>query len=369
MSTRKKTTILVATLLLTLVVFASSSTAQSCIQGDKSVFPEVAQVGDVVTYDICLNNCGDTMLMDIVIEDPQLGLSEYIPILLPGEEWCVSIDYEIQSDDPDPLVNDTSVAGYDETGGFFVFILSATVDLIHPCIDVEKSVFPEVAQVGDIVEYEICVYNCGDTTLMGDILDLTFDFVFLPFELVPGEVWCEYFEYEIQPGDPDPFVNDVLVLGGDEFGNPVEDFDEALVDLVESGTFAIDIKPGSCPNPFNGKSQGSVPVAILGSAAFDVSEVDLDSLLLEGVPIVPKNVSIEDVSAPVGDSADCYDCFDEGIDQTDGYLDLVVKFYTQDLAAAIGPAPRDACVELTLTGLTLSGEPFEASDSMVIKTK
>jgi hypothetical protein len=131
----------------------------------------------------------------------------------------------------------------------------------------------------------------------------------------------------------------------------------------------IDIKPGSCPNPFNGKSQGSVPVAILGSAAFDVTEVDLDSLRLEGVPIVPKNVWIEDVSAPVGDPADCYDCFDEEIDYLDGYDDLVVKFYTQDLAAVIGPAPRDECVLLTLTGSTLSGEEFEASDSMVIKTK
>jgi hypothetical protein len=133
--------------------------------------------------------------------------------------------------------------------------------------------------------------------------------------------------------------------------------------------FRIDIKPGSCPNPFNGKSQGSVPVAILGNAAFDVTEVDLDSLRLEGVPIIPKHVGLEDVSAPVGDPEDCYNCFDEQVDSVDGYLDLVLKFDTQELAAAIGPAPRDACVVLTLTGLTLSGEPFEASDSMVIKTK
>jgi hypothetical protein len=151
-----------------------------------------------------------------------------------------------------------------------------------------------------------------------------------------------------------------IELTGEFFAADDLQFDEVL---------DIDIKPGSCPNPFNGKSKGSVPVAILGSATFDVTTIDLDSLRLEGVPIVPKNVSIEDVSAPVGDPADCYDCFDEGIDQTDGYPDLVVKFYTQDLAAAIGPAPRDACVELTLTGLTLSGEPLEASDSMVIKTK
>jgi hypothetical protein len=153
------------------------------------------------------------------------------------------------------------------------------------------------------------------------------------------------------------------------------DFGRYIIDNFE-GTFgsterlfAIDIKPGSCPNPFNGKSQGSVPVAILGNAVFDVTTVDLDTVRLAGVPIIPKHVGLEDVSAPVGDPEDCYNCFDEQVDSVDGYLDLVVKFDTQELAAAIGPAPRDACVVLTLTGLTLSGEPFEASDSMVIKTK
>lgn len=146
----------------------------------------------------------------------------------------------------------------------------------------------------------------------------------------------------------------------------------------------IDIKPGSCPNPFNGKSQGSVPVAIVGHAGFDVSLVDLDSLLLAGVPIVPENVLIADVTQPGDyDPADCYDCFNEddyltldtdgdGVPDTyegDGYLDLVVKFDTQALAAAIGPAAREECIELELVGLTLGGLDISASDSMVIKTK
>ena len=37
----------------------------------------------------------------------------------------------------------------------------------------------------------------------------------------------------------------------------------------------VDIKPGSYPNAINLKSNGSVPVALLGSADFDVSSVDL----------------------------------------------------------------------------------------------
>ena len=41
---------------------------------------------------------------------------------------------------------------------------------------------------------------------------------------------------------------------------------------------AIDIRPGSYPNPINLKSNGSVPVALLGSAEFDVMSVDPDSV-------------------------------------------------------------------------------------------
>jgi hypothetical protein len=165
------------------------------------------------------------------------------------------------------------------------------------------------------------------------------------------------------------------------------DWGRYIIDNFE-GTFgsteriSIDIKPGSCPNPFNGKSAGSVPVAIVGTAGFDVAEVDISSLTLNGVPIVPDNVLFADVTQPGDYSGDCYDCFNEddyltdidgdGIGDIylgDGFPDLVVKFDTQALAAAIGPADRDQCIELTLTGLLIDGTAFDCSDSMVMKTK
>ena len=143
----------------------------------------------------------------------------------------------------------------------------------------------------------------------------------------------------------------------------------------------IDIKPGSCPNPFNGKSKGSVPVAIVGSEDFDVTLIDPDSLMLNGVPIVPENVLITDVTEPGGDNTDCFTCFEEP-DPTyypdgtleweysgDGFLDMVVKFDTQALAAEIAPVGRDDCVGFVLTGTLLDGTPIEGSDTMVIKTK
>ena len=43
---------------------------------------------------------------------------------------------------------------------------------------------------------------------------------------------------------------------------------------------SLDIKPGACPNPLNVRSRGVVPMAVLGSESFDVTEIDVDSLAL-----------------------------------------------------------------------------------------
>jgi glucose/arabinose dehydrogenase len=43
---------------------------------------------------------------------------------------------------------------------------------------------------------------------------------------------------------------------------------------------ALDIKPGSCPNPLNRRSRGVLPVALVGVEGFDVNNVDVSSLSL-----------------------------------------------------------------------------------------
>ncbi len=159
----------------------------------------------------------------------------------------------------------------------------------------------------------------------------------------------------------------------------------------------IDIKPGSCPNPFNPKSKGSVPVAIVGTDTLDVDMINPASIcLLIGVsdPVCAlEEYEIKDSTEP-GDYAplECYDCFDADdeanwvrgqcdidgdgdIDDDDyGYcgddiMDLVVKFDTQQLAAAIGEEARDECIEVFLVGETYAGRPITGADSIVIKTK
>ena len=165
----------------------------------------------------------------------------------------------------------------------------------------------------------------------------------------------------------------------------------------------VDIKPGSCPNPFNSKSKGSVPVGILGTPGFDVTLIDPNSISLttpsgEVVWALGK-YGIEDSVEPYdADAADCQDCFDaddpanfncdlwdaltnpteppvpgtDGILDSycgDGYPDLIVKFDTQELAAAIGRVPRDTCVVLELNAMTYSGVTIFGSDSVLTRRK
>lgn len=54
----------------------------------------------------------------------------------------------------------------------------------------------------------------------------------------------------------------------------------------------IDIKPGSDLNCINLGSEGVVPVAILGSATFDVTEVNQTTLQFEGSAALTKETGL-----------------------------------------------------------------------------
>ena len=102
----------------------------------------------------------------------------------------------------------------------------------------------------------------------------------------------------------------------------------------------IDIKPGSDPNSVNLKNKGVIPVAILGSDSYDVSDIDVSTLAFG-----------PDGAAPAHDGH-----FEEVND--DGLVDLVVHFPTQK--TGIGEDDTEA----TLTGQLASGQDLEGSDSV-----
>jgi hypothetical protein len=123
----------------------------------------------------------------------------------------------------------------------------------------------------------------------------------------------------------------------------------------------VDIKPMSCPNPLNLVSKGVLPVAILGTADFDVRTIDPTTVNLKGV--APLRWSLEDVASPyepfVG-KTDIYHCNTLG---PDGNLDLIFKFDTQEVAAAIGDFD---VVILELRGQLRDGTEIKGEDSAII---
>jgi hypothetical protein len=146
----------------------------------------------------------------------------------------------------------------------------------------------------------------------------------------------------------------------------------------------LDIKPTSCPNPLNTNSMGVLPVAILGTADFDVTTIDPATITLAGV--APLRSNIDDVGTPF--EGELCDCHEQG---ADGFDDLTLKFSTHDIVRAVNSvsvdtriadgtlappssdgtlaSPSSEYLVLTITGNLLDGTPFVGSDCVRIMHK
>jgi len=113
--------------------------------------------------------------------------------------------------------------------------------------------------------------------------------------------------------------------------------------VVES-TVEIDVKPGSYPNSFNLNGSGVIPVAVLGSDAFNVRDIDTSTLDFAGLAVRVKGngaaqCSYEDTNG-------------------DGYEDMVCQFVDDPDSWVAGDA------EATLTGNLMDETPFAATDEI-----
>lgn len=139
----------------------------------------------------------------------------------------------------------------------------------------------------------------------------------------------------------------------------------------------VDIHPTSCPNPLNLKSNGVVPVAILGTDEIPAEWIEPQSAFLNGVYLL--RYAYEDVATPYlpydEPKLTCYDCNTFG---ADGLMDLTYKFKTQEIVGSIGDVEDGACLRLELRARLkntdpvpegLRGRVVAGHDVVIIKNK
>ena len=132
----------------------------------------------------------------------------------------------------------------------------------------------------------------------------------------------------------------------------------------------LDIHPTSCPNPVNISGNGVIPAAILGTANFNVADIDPTSIQLwglncDGGPVAPIQFNYEDVSTPYTGNTLC-GCNTLG---ADGFIDLTLKFNKQQVVNALhlGSYPHFSFVHLTIVGKLTNGCGFIGVDCIRVQ--
>lgn len=164
-------------------------------------------------------------------------------------------------------------------------------------------------------------------------------------------------------------ANSIETVAMDLSGNTSSDNRKVVYELPEATQMIldVDIKPGSCKNPFNVRSKGVLPVVIMGSDSMDVTHIDPASIQLGG--IAPLRFSIEDAATSVNtDNHSTSEAVCEN-DTADGFDDLTLKFDSQELVSVLGPVADGRVVLLTLKGMTIDGAAITGEDSITILKK
>ena len=153
------------------------------------------------------------------------------------------------------------------------------------------------------------------------------------------------------------------------FNSDGESYCRLFVTILPEQGGDIDIKPGSCPNPLDTSNAGLVPVALIGTAGFDVADVALASLQLAradgvGGAVAPALIQVEDAATPFsGEGCDCHTL------RGDGITDLSLKFNAQSLVSALQLAqvPDKSYLPLVLTGQLMDGTSFSFEDCIRVQ--
>jgi uncharacterized repeat protein (TIGR01451 family) len=218
---------------------------QPGVQVVKDAEPNLAQVGDTITYtftitntsssdapDLIFDSISDTVLGDLSAEAGAAGCGT----LATGGSCNFSVDRDIAGTDPDPLNNVVTVHYHPEgfpnditdndSDGVNLFTLGVTIDKTGDTL----------SKVGDTVNYTITVTNTSsndapdlDCTITDPLLGINKNVT-----LAPGANNVTNAQYVVQAGDPDPLPNTASVTcTADGASGSVSDSDDHSVNLFQ----------------------------------------------------------------------------------------------------------------------------------------
>lgn len=199
----------------------------------KSVSPSHASRGDTVTYLFNLTNTGNTVLTNVRLSDPLIGLDQTFTDLQAGEVRLFSIPFIVPELSPNPFVNRATASGTFNTEIVTDFDDASLVVLIPaPAFSLTKTVDQTEVIAGNTVNFTITVKNTGNTPLTNVIISdpllgylETIDF------LEPGASVTETFPYVVPAGTPaGTVINNIAVVTANE-----TDPQEETVNVTVSG--------------------------------------------------------------------------------------------------------------------------------------
>ena len=164
--------------------------------------------------------------MDTILGDLSASFADELAV---GASESHDFDYVVRTSDPDPLVNEVTATGLGvgRPSGSWTTWPDCVTDLIHPAIEIVKTVDEETVPIGTTVTYTYVVTNTGDTTLydisvdddiMGHIGDIEV--------LEPGQSVTLTKDFVV--GD-EPVTNVGTAEGEDILGHSVSADDDATV--------------------------------------------------------------------------------------------------------------------------------------------
>ena len=248
----------------------------------KTVF---AHVGDTVEYRFVLTNPGVGALT-VEFGDPRCdagtltgptGDTDGDEKLDTTETWEFRCRHVIAAADGDPVPNTATVTGTDTYGNTDTDTSSASVDVIHPAIDIEKT-GPATATVGAALSYTLTVTNPGDVAFVAQEVVVTDPKCeappagpntgsdATPGSLDPGDTWTYTCTAQTAGQPAGTFVNTANVSGKDFLGKTVTDTDDfptvleaqaVIPETIVNGTARLRGPSGCVRGPFKATVRGS----------------------------------------------------------------------------------------------------------------